>query len=158
MPGGTFFIFNMHDMRILLVDDDPDDRDVFAEVIGNLEIPVKSYYARDHNELFNHLETIEPHFNLILLDANMPLKSGHQCLQELKSHELYRHIPVVMYTSSMDERDISAAYDHGAHLYVVKAYSEANIFESMRRVFDIDWTSIQPVRSREEFVINMTYC
>jgi CheY-like chemotaxis protein len=144
-------------MRILLVDDDADDRDVFADVIDKLNLSVKPFYARDCIELFNHLEKDEPYFNLILLDSNMPMKSGKQCLQELKSNERYKHIPVVMYTASMEEKDISEAYDNGAHLYVVKAFSQFNISESMKKVFDIDWSSQQPVRPREDFVINMTF-
>jgi CheY-like chemotaxis protein len=143
-------------MKILLVEDDLDDREIFIEVIGKLNLPVQLAHARDSVELFKCLEE-DPEIHLIFQDINMPLKNGKQCLKELKSNEKYRHIPVIMYTISESPYDIDEVYEHGAHYYFVKPYAYRNLEETMKKVFTVDWKQAQPIPAKENFVINLTY-
>jgi DNA-binding response OmpR family regulator len=144
-------------MKILLVEDDSDDRQIFGELIKKMEFPVDLAHARDCVELFEYLEN-NPDVHLIFQDINLPLKNGKQCLKDLKSHERYKHIPVIIYTVSGSEQDIHESYENGAHYYVIKPYANVNFMETMKKVFSVDWTSSQPpLPEKENFVINMTY-
>jgi CheY-like chemotaxis protein len=143
-------------MKILLVEDDLDDQQTFAEVIQKLELPAHLAFARDAIELFGHLDK-DPHVDLIFQDINMPLKNGKQCLKELKSDKRYCHIPVIIYTVSASELDIDEVYENGAHYYVIKPYAYINFMEAMKKVFSIDWTTHQPVPAKKDFIINMTF-
>jgi two-component system, chemotaxis family, response regulator Rcp1 len=58
--------------------------------------------------------------DLILLDINLPKKNGHEVLNEIKNHEDYRKIPVVMLSNSKDEEDIMKAYNSHANCYISK--------------------------------------
>ena len=143
-------------MNIILVEDDLDDRVAFAELVEKINLPISLHYASDSRELFAHLDKF-PDVNLIFHDINMPLKNGKQCLKELKLNERHRHIPVLMYTASASQIDIDEVYEYGAHYYIVKPYAYVNMMETMKKIFSIDWTATQPIPSREDFVINMTY-
>jgi len=143
-------------MNILLVDDDEDERQAFAEAIDKLGLPLDLLYARNAGELFEYLEK-KSDINLIFLDINMPLKDGRVCLKELKTNEKYRHIPVLVYSVSQSIEDVDEVFAGGAHYYAVKPYAEVNFIETLKLVFGIDWTLEQPIPSREQFVINLAF-
>ncbi len=106
--------------------------------------------------MFESLEN-EQDFHLLLLDINMPVKDGRQCLKILKSDERFKHIPVVMYTVSASETDIHEAYEGGAHYFVVKPYAQINFTRTIQTVFDINWKETPAIPPKEHFVINFTY-
>jgi len=143
-------------MRILLVDDDLEDRQAFAEAIKKLKIDIQLTEAKDCHEMFDCLERSND-IQLLLLDINMPRKNGKLCLKDLKTHEKYASIPVVVYTVSLNERDIQDAYDHGAHYYVVKPYAHLNFPITLKSLLEINWTQSPPVPPRERFVINLAF-
>jgi CheY-like chemotaxis protein len=144
-------------MNILLVDDDHLEREVFVTAIEKLNLPVTNLsYARDSNELFEQLER-DSDFNLVLMDINMPLKNGKQCLKEMKANSRFKHIPVIIYTLSMSETDINESFEHGAHYYVVKPYAQINFHRALQSVFDIDWKETQAIPDRDNFVINYAF-
>ncbi|WP_233993508.1 response regulator [Salinibacter altiplanensis] len=65
-------------------------------------------------------EETGPRPDLVLLDLNLPVKSGHDLLEEIKSHPTLRRIPVVMLSSSEAEEDVVKSYDEHANAYVTK--------------------------------------
>lgn len=109
----------------LIVDDDPDDRDLVTEAMEDIEKECSCYRAADGKKAMDLLENKEtgelPH--LILLDVNMPVMNGWQLLSWLKGMERYRHIPVVMYSTSKHEEDIRQASKLGAHCFFTKPAS-----------------------------------
>jgi len=64
----------------------------------------------------------DPHTSnvLLLLDLNMPVLDGYQVLKKLKSDELTRHIPVIILTTTDDNREVRRCYDLGCNIYVTK--------------------------------------
>ena len=72
--------------------------------------------------------------DLILLDVTMPVMDGVEMLTKLKADPALKAIPVVMLTSSHDERDISTAYDLGANAYVVKPVSFTEFRQALKEV------------------------
>ena len=74
--------------------------------------------------------------DLILLDIDLPVKSGHQLLSEIKSHPRLRRIPVVMLTGSEAEEDILKSYDEYANAYVTKPIDLNEISRVVRSIED----------------------
>ena len=87
------------DFKILVVDDDMDDLEIFCEAINEINPSIKCLIARHGKEaikVLNELPTL-PH--IIFLDYNMPQMNGQKCLAYIKSDERFKTIPVVMYST-----------------------------------------------------------
>lgn len=74
--------------------------------------------------------------NLILLDLNLPKKDGREVLQVIKKDPNLNEIPVVVLTTSSDERDIERCYTAGANSYVQKPVDLDNFIEAVQRLKD----------------------
>ena len=86
-----------------------------------------------------HATALRP--DLILLDLNLPKKNGREVLAEIKQDPELRRIPVVVMTSSDDEKDILAAYDLYVNCYVTKPV-DLNQFIAVVRSIEKFWLSI----------------
>jgi len=143
-------------LRILLVEDDNDDIQSFNEAIQKLEIKGDVTVVRSCDQLFSQLAS-ENSFDVVFLDINIPLLDGHQCLKNIKSNDLFKDIPVIMFTGSSAEADIRSAYENGAHYHVVKPYAHTNYVESLKIVLKENWKN-KPLRpAKEKFVVNLTF-
>ncbi len=122
--------------KILIADDDEDDRQWLAEAL--LGLPGQLQFVRDGEELMDCLhhrgsfaaERAGP--SLILLDLNMPKKDGRQALQEIKAHPQLRRIPVVILTTSQAEEDVLRSYELGASTVVRKPSSYQGFLDTMQ--------------------------
>ena len=143
-------------IRILIVDDDKDDRDLFAEMLKEISLPHLFYGVPGGRELFALLEQVPvPH--IIFMDINMPLPNGNECLKSLKADNRYVHIPVLMYSSSSAPHDIEEAYESGAHYYLVKPHATMTFSRMLKKTFKPDWRKPQPTPARNSFVIDLSY-
>jgi CheY-like chemotaxis protein len=112
-------------LRILLVEDNPADARLVAEVLkvarpdGLLDIVRDGVEATDFVFRRGGYASA-PRPDLILLDLNLPKKSGHEVLAEIKGDKDLRSIPVVILSSSEAPEDINGAYSHYANCYVAK--------------------------------------
>src|SRR4249920_148287 len=88
--------------RILLVDDDIDDQEIFISVLKEIQPGVEYVTAKNGLEAMDYLVQAVPPPTLIFMDINMPVMNGLQCLAEIKSIHEFRDIPVVMLTTSND--------------------------------------------------------
>jgi CheY-like chemotaxis protein len=147
---------NDDELRILHVDDDEDDRIFLAEALQKLHLHHKLTGAQGCMDLFNVMRE-DYTFDMIILDVNMPLMDGKQCLKKIKAHEKFRDIPVIIFTVSSSQKDIDEVYESGAHYHVVKPYSAINYSLALKKIFDIDWKNKPPVPSKEDFVINFAF-
>jgi CheY-like chemotaxis protein len=117
---------------ILLVEDNPMDLDLTLRAFSKKKFSNTIQIARDGEEALAFLprwDAGEALPAVILLDINMPKVNGLEVLQRLKAHPLYRRIPVVMLTSSREERDLKTAYDLGANSYIEKPVSFTKFIE-----------------------------
>jgi CheY-like chemotaxis protein len=108
---------------ILLVEDNPVDVDLTRRAFARRKLLNPVEVARDGEEALAWIPRWlagEPKPAVILLDLNMPRVDGLSVLRQLKAHPALQRIPVVVLTTSKDDRDISAAYDLGANSYIVK--------------------------------------
>ena len=108
---------------IIFVDDDADDRLLLQEAFEENNLPCKLNFLEDGIELLNYLKKNLANPNLILLDINLPRKDGTQILKEIKTNFEWRHIPVVMFTTSKSPEDVRKCYELGANSYIVKPSS-----------------------------------
>lgn len=111
--------------EILLVEDSPGDIRLTIEALNESKISNTLHIAMDGVEAMNFLNkkgehTGKPTPDLILLDLNLPKKSGFEVLQELKQSKTLRVIPVVVLTTSNSERDIIHSYELHVNCFVSK--------------------------------------
>ena len=110
---------NAHPMEILLVEDNEDDILLEQEALADVKLVNLMSVVRDGEEAMAYLRRQGQYRHaklpgLILLDINMPKKNGFEVLKEIKADPELRHIPVVMLTTSDNERDIVKSYAKGA--------------------------------------------
>ncbi|MBX7172807.1 MAG: response regulator [Pyrinomonadaceae bacterium] len=125
-------------ITILMADDDPDDRLLVQEAFEENRLMNNLETVEDGEELMDFLHrrgkfvdtTITP--GLILLDLNMPKKSGLEALKEIKSDERLRRLPVVILTTSKAEEDIIRSYDLGVNSFVVKPVTFDSLVELVK--------------------------
>ncbi len=119
--------------HILVVEDDEVDvkniQRAFAR--GNLTNPL--YFARDGLQALEMLRTgqIPGERRLVLLDINMPGMNGHEFLREVRQDPQLRTLPIIVLTTSNDERDRFEAYDVGVAGYLLKPVTFAGFVELM---------------------------
>jgi len=117
---------------IMLVEDNPMDLDLTLRAFSKKRFGNNILVARDGEEALAFLarwEGGDPVPAVILLDINMPKVSGLEVLRQLKAHERFRRIPVVMLTSSREDRDLKTAYDLGVNSYIEKPVSFSKFME-----------------------------
>jgi CheY-like chemotaxis protein len=114
--------------HFLIADDDADDRYLFQNAITEMNQEITLTLASDCDELLNLLNEF-PAPDAILLDINMHPKSGKVCLQEIRRRPDLDEVPVVMLTTSSNERDIQDCYSKGATDYFIKpnTYQELQV-------------------------------
>lgn len=110
---------------ILLVEDNPGDARLAQEALKDSKVRNNMFVVGDGVEALEFLRrqgkyTNAPRPDLILLDLNLPRKSGREVLAEVKSDNGLKRIPVVILTVSRDEQDILKAYDLHANCYITK--------------------------------------
>jgi CheY-like chemotaxis protein len=113
--------------RILMVEDDPKDVELTLTALEEYNLVNEVVIARDGQEALDFLYcqgqfSTRPHDNpaVILLDLKLPKVDGLEVLNRIKSDEALKMIPVVVLTSSREERDMMRSYRLGVNAYVVK--------------------------------------
>jgi DNA-binding response OmpR family regulator len=113
---------------ILMADDDQDDYLFLKDALTAAEVHAEWRLFPDGQELIDYLHRCGkyedapkyPYPTLILLDINMPRKDGLETLAEIRRMRLFHRVPIIMYTTSGDEEDISKSYSLGADLFITK--------------------------------------
>jgi CheY-like chemotaxis protein len=108
---------------ILLVEDNPVDIDLTRRAFARSQLLGPISVAHDGEEALGMIprwDAGERPPSLILLDINLPRVNGIEVLRQLKTHPKYRCIPVIMLSSSSEDRDLADAYALGVNSYIVK--------------------------------------
>ncbi len=133
-------------IRILLVEDNEGDIILTQEALEDSKFINTVDVARNGREALDHLMKNEGYEDailpdLILLDINLPIMSGHEVLSEIKNNEELKQIPVIMLTTSSADSDINKAYHNHANCFISKP---VEINEFMEAISGIEqfWFSI----------------
>src|SRR5271170_3274085 len=140
---------NPNQVDILLVDDSQDDVDLTLHALRSENLANRVIVARDGEEALDFLFCTGPHAErsfdhppkLVLLDLKMPKVDGMQVLKQIKSDPRTRIIPVVLMTSSREERDLVAGYDLGVNSYLQKPV-DFDEFRKMVKLLGLYWLVI----------------
>lgn len=128
--------------EILLVEDNADDEALTLRAFRKNNIANPIHVVRDGAEALDFLFARNGYQDrrtselpaLILLDLNLPKISGVEVLHQIRSNEKTRRLPVVVLTSSKEERDLAACYDNGANSYIKKPVDFVSFIESVRQL------------------------
>lgn len=112
-------------VRILQVEDNPADVELLADALDELGGDTTIMTAADGAEAIAILTRTGAHAgaprpDLVLLDLNLPVTSGHEVLAAIKSDAALRTLPVIVLTTSRSSEDVRTSYDRGANAYVCK--------------------------------------
>ena len=120
---------------ILLVEDDPDHELLTIRALKKSNIANQIHVARDGEEALTMLFGPSPiHPQLILLDLKLPKLDGLEVLRRIRESEATRMLPVVVLTSSDEERDLVRSYQLGVNSYIRKPVDFAEFAEATRQL------------------------
>ncbi len=117
---------------VLVVDDSRIMRNIVKNTFSSLNIPCQFFEASNGNEAL--LRISEYHFDLVLLDWNMPQLSGIDFLKKIRSMPQYLDLPVIMVTSEAARYNVIEALKSGATDYIIKPVSEKSFKEKISKI------------------------
>jgi chemotaxis family two-component system response regulator Rcp1 len=128
-------------LSVLLVEDDPGDVVIAREALAAGRLSTDLHVVRDGVEAMSYLRKADQFADatrpdLILLDLNLPRKSGHEVLAEVKQDPELRRIPVVVLTTSLVQEDVAKSYDLHASVHVSKPVDFDQFTEVVRQIDD----------------------
>jgi CheY-like chemotaxis protein len=142
-------------IEILLVEDNPDDLDLALMAIKSHNVANRIRVARDGVEALEiifcageHAGTVAddaPH--IVILDLNLPKVDGIEVLRRIRSDPETKKIPVIVMTSSEEERDIVDSYRYGTNSYIIKPINFITLSETVSRL-GFRWLLIEGVGGR----------
>jgi CheY-like chemotaxis protein len=143
-------------VRVLLADDDSEDRNDFLEAFESLKIVTNVNTVKNGIELMNFLTNPSvklPH--LVFLDLNMPKKSGLECLMEIRRLNRLKDLTVVIYSTSSSEKDVEETFLNGANIYVKKPAHLTMLKKTLLQVLTINWQYHIWGLNRDRFLLKL---
>jgi len=133
-------------IEILLVEDNPGDERLTREALKEGKVYHKLHWAKDGVEAMDFLYRRgkwrdAPRPDIILLDLNLPKKDGREVLQDIKSDDTLKRIPVVVLTTSKAEEDVLKTYNLHANCYVTKPVDLEKFIVVVRSI-DVFWLTV----------------
>jgi len=134
-------VFESQFVTILIIEDDPGHSKLIEKNLrrGGLESPIKAFqngqqaldYLTGQGDFEGHAVN---QYTLLLLDINMPVMNGVELLRILKQHTRLRNLPVIVLTSTDDQREIDECYSLGCNLYVPKPIEFDRFSKAVRQL------------------------
>ena len=144
---------------VLLVEDNADDVDLSLIAFERAGLSAQVVVARDGVEALDYLFGTGAHAGrdvreqprVVLLDLNLPKVSGHEVLQRMRADPRTREVPVVVLTSSLEERDLRESYRNFANSYVRKPVNFDEFIEVTKQL-GVYWTTLNRAMAQGEVV------
>jgi chemotaxis family two-component system response regulator Rcp1 len=133
-------------MNVLLVEDNPGDVRLTREALKDAKMHLNLHVASDGMEAMEFLRREgryhdSPRPDLVLLDLNLPRKDGRAVLEEIKTDDALKSIPVVVLTTSSSDVDIQRSYMLHANCYIAKPVDMEGFLTVVRSIDDF-WLSV----------------
>lgn len=123
--------------RILLVDDDADDREIFCDTMIDIDSTTSCTTAFDGFDAFEVLyKSTNTLPDVIFLDLNLPRLSGKQFLSQLREHPVFKTIPVVIYTTSRSLKDMDDTRAMGAIEFLTKPTRSKDLTMALSNIME----------------------
>jgi DNA-binding NarL/FixJ family response regulator len=129
--------------KLFLGEDDIDDIEFFTDIILEISPDIKISVAKNGNELMSLLESEKQHPDFIFLDLNMPIKTGFECLKEIRSSKQWKAVKIVILSTSSQPEQIKEVYKMGADLYLQKPNSYSTFKDILSKCLQMDWDSLK---------------
>jgi CheY-like chemotaxis protein len=143
-------------IKILLADDDEDDRLFFKDAFSEIKIKTNVRFVNDGVELMNYLNQHTDQLpNILFLDLNMPRKSGRECLTEIKRMTHLQNIAIAIYSTSSSEKDIEDTFIDGANIYIKKPSDFASLKRILEEVIKVNWQYQTSGLNRDNYLFSL---
>src|SRR3954451_21449235 len=120
---------------VLLIDDDPDDYEIFRDIIREISADITVAYLQDSSNLNDVLSNPPP--GIIFLDYNMPKINGIFCLRMIRANKSFSRTPVILYSVYYDQ--VNTAYKEGANYFIVKQGSTQLTKDILQSMLEKNW-------------------
>jgi DNA-binding response OmpR family regulator len=135
-------VLQADDVEILLVEDSASDEELTIHAFRKYNLTNKLQVVRDGEEALDFIfcrgafagRKFDNGPKVVLLDIKLPKVDGLTVLRQIKGDDRTKHIPVVMLTSSQEERDVVDGYQFGANSYIVKPVGFEQLTEAVREI------------------------
>ncbi|MBD3583840.1 response regulator [Flavobacterium sp. D33] len=144
-------------MSVFLADDDSDDRTIFSEAFEKIRDDLQTELLLFENglELIAHMKSTTELPHIIFLDLNMPLKSGKECLRELRQDRRFDGVSIAIYSTSNAASDIEDTFSGGANVYIHKPDNFDQLKKALRQVLKLNWQFHMTGMNKETFFLNI---
>ena len=131
----------VQEVTILLAEDDPGHARLIEKNLRRSNVANSIIKASDGQQVIDYLFSTGQYTGykhasplLVLLDLNMPVLDGYQVLERMKADERTRRIPVIILTTTDDNREVSRCYDLGCSVYVTKPVDYEQFTDAIRKI------------------------
>ena len=126
--------------NILVAEDNPDDASIFKLMYKRAMLPHALHFVEDGQQVIDWLSGADgysdrakyPIPDRVLLDLKMPVKDGFEALEWIRGEKAFKNLPVIVLSSSDDQRDIKRAYELGATTYFVKSPQLKDVLQYLK--------------------------
>ena len=147
---------NRNILKIILADDDEDDRLLFKKAMKKLKVNTKLSLFNDGQQLMDYLRLQDNSLpEVIFLDLNMPIKNGMECLKEIRMDSRFHDVSVVIYSTSSSEKDIEETFILGANLYINKPNNFDKLKEVIAKVIEMNWQYHRSALDKDNFLLRI---
>jgi CheY-like chemotaxis protein len=124
-----------------IADDDPDDQELFIKALKEIDDHCHCITAFNGEDALDKLVKDKSQLpDLIFLDLNMPKKNGKQCLKEIKQNKTIQGIPVIIYSTSAEKKDIEETTQLGAAFFMQKPNRFVELRNALNQIIEHNWT------------------
>ena len=143
-------------LNILLCDDDSDDCYFFNEALEKLSLSTTLFTVHDGEQLMQLLtkETYELP-DVLFLDLNMPRKNGFECLKEIQLNSKLKQLPVILFSTSLDQEVVNTLHKNGAQYFIRKPSEFTQLQKVILQALTLISTENISQPSGNQFVLTM---
>lgn len=147
---------NLNELTILLADDDADDCLFFREALAEL-VPAARFSAVHNGEQLMDLLNNETFSlpSILFLDLNMPRKNGFECLAEIKLNNKLKKVPVIVFSTSLEQEVVNRLYNTGAQYFIRKPSEFAQLKKIILHTITLVMQNNITRPAKEQFVLTV---
>jgi len=136
----------MNTLKVLMIDDDTIEIMKLNRVVSSMNLDHQITDAKNGEQALNFLEQKDGLPDIIMLDLNMPKINGIELLTILKAKESLRHIPIIIVTTSSNNKDLLQCYKLGIAGYIIKPLKYKDYVNKIKKVLDY-WSVNQLIKN-----------